>query len=811
LGVGTVLKQSISTSLRTRLILAFVIIQIMLVTVLGVLMLVRSAENELQIQQASTQNILSTAEPNVIRLLQEGNALELKAYIDNLATNPNIAGIYVSNTNGNISYFVSNNDEKPGFFLRRIMASSDEKLTTLIRSLDVNGKQIGLLEIKANYRTINQTLQTLFLSNLLLLAGLLVINIAIIYWLVSGFTLPLKQLVRVARSLGKPGIENDNLLPGSSYREIQELGHALTESSHLMQEQISNLEHTQARLASSENQLRTLVNNMHEALFELDNRGNICFLNPTWKTITGHNTSTSFGQPFSRFIHGDEQKKLFQQSNLPNLDLKSHQIQIITSSEQTVWIELDARATFNEKHELTGIVGRFQDIQMRVELTESLQRHQEELYKLSVTDSLTGLYNRRHFDEILNKKLPQALENKTPLCLALIDIDGFKFINDTYGHITGDNVLKTVSELLLGLVRPTDTIARLAGDEFALILYNADINAAQKITESLLQAINQTHVKLTIGSLKLQASIGVAVAPIHGQSVQDLIGAADVALYQAKKRNRGKVEVLSTDISQGIMEVFSRGFELRTALERNDIVPTFQPIMDLETGKPLAYEVLANMKRGDAYITASEFIKVAEELGLVRDIDLAVIGQALNTSPNEVELFMNISLPSFNDKNFAKELQKLIIPAREKGRPITIEITERASHPLNDSLLQDIESLRDLGCKLALDDFGHGYSTYTYLKTFRPEYLKIEGSFVQGITDNSSDHMIVSHIHELATAFGAITIAENIENVSLEEAAREIGVNCTQGYYYGRPAIAQNVFNKEDDTNNKAEIVSFPA
>ena len=803
------MKPGSSTTLRTRLTIAFVIIQVLAVSMLGLFMISRSAKNELQQQTIMSQNLLTIIEPNVTRLLEQGNALKLKEYIDMLAGNPYIAGIFVSNNDGKISYFVSNNDDPPGLFLRLIMQAQQIRKASLLKNLQDNDRPIGLLEIKVNYKAINNHLLTLFFSNLLLLSGLLVISLTVTYWVISGFTLPLKQLVSIARKLGRSPTNENIVLPESSYNEISELGNALRESATLMSEHITNLEHTQVKLESSENQLRTLVNNMSEALFELDSKGKICFLNPSWKTITGHNTSTSFGKSFAQFIHDKHEKPRFSAEQLESLELSSYEIQMTRADGEPVWVELDARATFNDQHQLIGVVGRFQDIHLRVELTESLRRHQAELYRLSVTDSLTGLYNRRHFDEILARKLPQALEKKNPLCLALIDIDGFKFINDTYGHITGDNVLKSVAELLNGLVRPTDTIARLAGDEFALILYNTDIDDARKIAESLLQAINRTHVQLPVGRLKLQASVGVAVAPIHGRTVQELVGAADVALYQVKKRNRGKVEVLSTDISQGIMEVFSRGFELRNAIESDKIVPTFQPIIDLKTGQPLAYEVLANMKRGDAYVAASEFIKVAEELGLVREIDLTVMEKALKYSPDHVELFMNISLPSFNDRHFVKELARLIKPARDKKRPITIEITERASHPLNNELFEDIQSLRDLGCKLALDDFGHGYSTYTYLKRFRPEYLKIEGSFVTGILNNPSDHMIVSHIHELARSFGAISIAENTESQALENVIRDIGIQCTQGYLYGRPAIAENVFANESlatDTHSDRKV-----
>ena len=185
---------------------------------------------------------------------------------------------------------------------------------------------------------------------------------------------------------------------------------------------------------------------------------------------------------------------------------------------------------------------------------------------------------------------------------------------------------------------------------------------------------------------------------------------------------------------------------------------------------------------------------MAEDLGLVREIDLHIIGSALELAPQDAELFLNINLTSFYDSNFVMELANLLRPARDKGRAITIEITERETLPLNDSLLKDLQTLRDLGCKLALDDFGQGYSTYNYLRRFRPEYLKIDGSYIEGILNSEDDRMIIEHIHSIAKSFGAISIAESIESEEIREAVTALGINSGQGYHYGKPMTADKLF-----------------
>ncbi|HYA38418.1 MAG TPA: bifunctional diguanylate cyclase/phosphodiesterase, partial [Candidatus Methylomirabilis sp.] len=339
-------------------------------------------------------------------------------------------------------------------------------------------------------------------------------------------------------------------------------------------------------------------------------------------------------------------------------------------------------------------------------------------------------------------------------------------------------------------VRRNDYIARLAGDEFAMVLKNTDLDNATRIAQKLHDSISDTRIPLPVGHMQLQSSMGVAEAPTHGLNAQDLVSAADVALYHSKRRGRNRIEVLSPDISKAVMSIFSQGFQLRNALEQGHIHPAFQPICNLQSGEPVAYEVLARMRVNGMVIQAKDFITVAEELGLTRDVDLHIIGQALLHTPPEFALFLNVDLTSFNDRDFVKELSQLLKPACDIGRSITIEITERETIPISDTLHQDIQSLRALGCQLALDDFGSGYSTYNFLNQFRPDFLKIEGSFVRGMLHNESDRKIVTHIHELATSFGMKTIAESVENADTERALQEIGICNAQGLFYGAPRLA---------------------
>ena len=209
----------------------------------------------------------------------------------------------------------------------------------------------------------------------------------------------------------------------------------------------------------------------------------------------------------------------------------------------------------------------------------------------------------------------------------------------------------------------------------------------------------------------------------------------------------------------------------------------------MQHGEPVAYEVLARMRHKGSIVQAKDFIAVAGELGLTREVDLHIIRSALEHTPTEQALFLNVDLCCFSDAQYVRQLSALLEHALSEGREITLEITERDTVPITDALRSDIARLRALGCKLALDDFGSGYSTYNFLNQFRPDYLKIEGSFVRGMLTSDADHKIVAHIHELANAFGMQTIAECVEDDATRQALCAIGIRNAQGWFYGAPRL----------------------
>jgi diguanylate cyclase (GGDEF)-like protein/PAS domain S-box-containing protein len=777
------------TSLRARMALAFSALLLLTSTLVTVVLVRNAAQAHLEAQQQLGQNLIVFVEPAVRGMTANRDTAGLQTYMAKIASDPGIASLQITNASGSVLYQHEGNQETANW-LTRILTESHGAASPLSSDITVNGLKAGKIEATLSYQPLNRNVHKAVVIGGVLALTSLALALVLTYLLLTRFTAPLRPLMEWAREFAQGNWHPQTKLIDSGSREIQELNQAFTDGSATMRHYIQSLEETRELLEYSDTRLRKLVNGMHEILFELDPDGRITFLNPAWQALTGFSAEDSIGKMFSDFLVEEEAIHSFGTKQLDRLHEKNREISLRSADGKRLWMNLAASAQTDSGGNFTGIIGTLSDVTKSVELNHQLSKYQDELYQLSVTDPLTGIYNRRHFDAQLEVILSDHLARNIPVCLMLIDLDGFKFINDTYGHPFGDEVLRTTAQLLKQQVRRNDYIARMAGDEFAMVLKNTDIENATRIAQKLHARINETRVPLPVGHMQLQSSIGVAEAPTHGTNAQDLVSAADVALYHSKRRGRNRIEVLSPDISKAVMSIFNQGFQLRTALEEGHIHPAFQPICSLKSGEPVAYEVLARMRIDGLVIQAKDFITVAEELGLTRDVDLHIIGQALILTPPEYALFLNVDLSSFNDKDFVQKLRGLLGPACASGRSITIEITERETIPLSESLHQDIKGLRALGCKLALDDFGSGYSTYNFLNQFRPDYLKIEGSFVLGMLKNESDRKIVTHIHDLATSFGMKTIAECVENAETEKALQDIGIINAQGLFYGAPRLS---------------------
>ncbi len=428
-------------------------------------------------------------------------------------------------------------------------------------------------------------------------------------------------------------------------------------------------------------------------------------------------------------------------------------------------------------------------------MLDSIQDYYERLQELSDRDYLTGLYNRRKFEEFLTYEIKRSLRHRHKFTILMIDLDNFKYINDTYGHASGDLVLKEVTNIFGSNLRNADILARLGGDEFAVLLPETPYENGFAVVEKLRSRLEATPISLMFDQITLTASFGIAEYPEQGENIESLLTGSDLAMYKAKRAGKNTIARADQSDQEMAAEIQKKGEFLRKAIDEDTIEPFVQAIYDVQTGELFGYEVLARIRDGKRYMAAGQFIEVAESLGFAPKIDQIILTKGLRIREEkgwwDKRFFFNLSTNSLFNGDYVEVIQDHYSrnPNPSLNSGVTIEILEReAIHNVN-GLMEIIEAMGKIGISFALDDFGSGFSSFVYLKYFDTDFVKIDGEFVKNITVNEKDRIFVKHIHQIAQEFGKKTIAEYVEDADTLNVLREIGVDYAQGYHYGRPEL----------------------
>lgn len=426
-------------------------------------------------------------------------------------------------------------------------------------------------------------------------------------------------------------------------------------------------------------------------------------------------------------------------------------------------------------------------------MLDSIQDYYEKLQELSDRDYLTGLYNRRKFEEFLSYEILRSLRHQHKFTVIMIDLDNFKYINDTYGHASGDLVLKEVTDIFKHNLRNADILARLGGDEFAIILPETPYENGYVVIEKLRSCLESSTISLMVDQISLTASFGIAEYPEQGENIESLLTGSDLAMYKAKKSGKNTIARADQNDQEIAAEMQKKGEFIRRAIDEDRIEPFFQPIYDIRTNELFGYEVLARIRDGQRYMPAGQFIEIAESLGLASRIDHIVLAKGLEARTRlamwDKKFFFNLSSHSLFTGDYVSIIKEHSTqnPQTTVETNVVIEILEReAIHNVN-ALITIIEETKEQGIGFALDDFGSGFSSFVYLKYFDTDYVKIDGEFVKNIVVNEKDRIFVKHINQISQEFGKETIAEYVEDEETLNVLKELGVNYAQGYYLGKP------------------------
>ncbi|HYE38087.1 putative bifunctional diguanylate cyclase/phosphodiesterase [Methylocaldum sp.] len=433
-------------------------------------------------------------------------------------------------------------------------------------------------------------------------------------------------------------------------------------------------------------------------------------------------------------------------------------------------------------------------------LDEITRRKQAHLYYLAHFDQLTGLPNRLLFEDRLQRACLNAQRGGRVLALLFIDLDRFKFINDTFGHPSGDLLLRGVAEQLVSCIRKCDTVARLSGDEFTIILENIKgISDSILVAENLASALSRPFSILG-NDLHITSSIGISLYPDHDASPEGLIRKADAAMYKAKESYRGRCLVYDETMDSGVLERLTIEAGLRLALERNEFALHYQPQCNAVTGEIVGVEVLIRWHHPQlGLVSPAKFIPIAEETGLIVPIGEWVLREACrqhidwkNQGLPPIRVAVNISAVQFRQKDFHQLVQKIVEETGIKPECLELELTEGVVMGDAPSTIDSLAQLRHLGVRLAIDDFGTGYSSLSYLREFSLDRLKIDQSFIRNIDKVPANLAIVRAIVALGKNLGLDIIAEGIESNS--ELALVAANDCAevQGYHISRPVPADH-------------------
>ncbi|MCK8816841.1 EAL domain-containing protein [Natroniella sulfidigena] len=532
--------------------------------------------------------------------------------------------------------------------------------------------------------------------------------------------------------------------------------------------------------------------------------------------LTGYKEAEVIGENFLNLLQDNNTKKELQ-NNLPQLlaDNKSQQPSITTQINCKEGTECNNDKcliswTFSEIESLNQEGDSFLAIGKNI--TE-LHKVKENLKYQNYHDHLTGLPNRKYFNDQFKKEVEYATDNNYKFAVMLLDIDRFKLINSIHGHQTGDQLLKKIGKQLKDILKPRDQIARMSGDEFMGLL--TQIRKPKKEIEIIVNQILELFERpfeINDKEFNLTVSIGIAFYPSDGKSAEELLKHADIAVYRAKEIRGNNFELYDIDMNHKVNEKLFIERDLRKAIDNHQLEVYYQPIVDFKTGKITKAEALVRWNHPQrGLISPGKFIPLAEETGLIVPLGNYVLKSACQqikhwaeAGYNPIKVSVNLSAQQLHKPGLEENISKILANTNLRPDLLGIEITESIAMqniPLTSSIL---ERFKEMGISVLLDDFGTGYSSLSYLNKFPIDILKIDRSFIKGISIEDEKSAIVSAIIAMANKLQIKTVAEGIETIKQFNLAKEYNCDEAQGYLFSKPIPAaefEKLLQKEQNFN----------
>jgi diguanylate cyclase (GGDEF)-like protein/PAS domain S-box-containing protein len=556
-------------------------------------------------------------------------------------------------------------------------------------------------------------------------------------------------------------------------------------------------------LRVSEERFRTLLLNIPGAMYRCAAKSNwdMEFISDNIEPMSGYPASDfidSRVRTFASIIHPDDRQSVEQDVDeaLGRREPFILEYRIMRADGGVAWVYEKGQGVFGPDGEVLWLDGAIFDITERKLL-------QQELARQAFNDSLTGLANRALFDDRMRHALAHAHRRGHRLAVLLLDLDGFKIINDSLGHQAGDQVLVMVAQRIMASCRLSDTVARLGGDEFAVLLEeDVDERAAEGVAKRLLEILREPF-RVEGRTLCVGGSIGIALHEGTAAGKDDLLRDADAAMYCAKSRGRDRYELFEPSMHTRAVELFELNTDLQNGLDQGQFVVHYQPILDLAAQEMRGVEALVRWQHPERGLLApDEFIPAAEQSGLIVPLGTWVLREACRQMQAWREEFperkpflsVNLSPRQLYEPDLVRQVRAVLDDTRLDPAGLVLEITEGALLQGLEETKRKLADLKELGVRLAIDDFGSGASTLAYLGEFPVDILKIDRSFIRGMSENPEEgRILVQAILDLARALHLDTVAEGIELQEQSSALLTSGCASGQGFLFAKPVTSDQI------------------
>ena len=661
------------------------------------------------------------------------------------------------------------------------------KITGTKAIKDISGAENLILRVvddREIFKQGNASLSVLYWS-----AALVGLILLIYSWLVDKVILKrLQGLYNSVKSIGSLASSNARVEYVEGLDEIASLGHGINAM-------LGRLDESQYALVLEKSRSQITLSTLSgiaDAVITCDGSANVSYLNVAAESLLGVSGSDVQGKPLETFVHlmAEDNVTTINSDWLIDAESPVAEVALLRADGRRYVINKSSSRLYDTEGVFFGTVTVLHDVTSVRQMTKQLS------YQAS-HDLLTGLVNRYEFERKVQEAIEDSVAQNRTHCLAFIDLDRFKLVNDSCGHMAGDCLLKQLSNELKDNTRGTDTLARLGGDEFAILLMDCSLENAQLLLNDILSLVSHCRFHYENKMFNVAASIGLTgISPNQAFTLNELFVIADAACYQAK--NSGGNRIQQYVPKEDELKIQSQQFEWLTHINfglENKLFVLYMQRMQSLTGSPQHCEILIRMKGdGDTLYLPGVFLPVAERYKLMPKIDRWVVTETFTILASKGSNFpyicaINLSGQTLSDESFLDFVLEQLNVYGVNPNQICFEITETAVISNLDRARYFIHALREIGCRFSLDDFGSGLSSFAYLKNLEVDFLKIDGMFVMGIVKNKIDRAMVESINNVGHVMGLHTIAEFAESDEIINMLKEIGVDYAQGYGFARPEL----------------------